>query len=117
MLKKINRIHLKKQYDSVFHSGRKYVSRHIVVYIMKNAVCLNRYGIIASKKVGRANIRNLAKRRMRHIMQATKARTKPGYDFTIICRGNIKTAGYGDLLQEFMNILKKADLYVEEIGN
>ena len=117
MLKKINRIHLKKQYDAVFKSGRKHLSKHIIVYIMKNEVNVNRYGIIASKKVGKANVRNQAKRRMRHILKATKDMTKTGYDFTVVCRGNIKTARHGGLHQEFVSILKKAGLYVEAMGN
>ena len=117
MLNKTNRIHLKKQYDVIFRKGKKYVLPHLIIYILTNELGWNRYGIIASKKVGKAPIRNLAKRRMRHVVRITLPQTKTGYDFVIVCRNSICTASFQSLYQEFNGVLKKDGLYVKNVGD
>jgi ribonuclease P protein component len=112
MLEKKNRIHLKPQYDAIFKANRKFVSPCIVMYICRNDLSYGRYGVIASKKVGKAHVRNLAKRRLRGLIRAHMSRVKPGFDLVIICRGRIAATAYSKLRAEFISALKKGNIYV-----
>jgi ribonuclease P protein component len=114
MLQKNNRVHLKKQYDTIFKANKKIVSPYMVVYIRRNQLPDNRYGVIASKKVGKAHERNLAKRRVRHMVRETMPCVKTGWDMIIICRAGITAAGYDRLKKDFAAVLKRGSLYVEK---
>jgi ribonuclease P protein component len=112
MLAKKNRVHLKKQYDSIFRANRKVVTGHMVFFLRQNKLEYNRCGVIASKKVGRAHVRNLAKRRVRQLIRENMESIRGGYDLVVICRAHIDTALYAKLQAELVYALKKGDIYV-----
>lgn len=46
------------QFRYVYHKGRSFANRRLVMYIIKNGTAENRLGISVSKKVGKSVVRS-----------------------------------------------------------
>lgn len=110
MLGTVNTLRKKKEYSYVFRAGRKQVGRFMVIYVVRNGLESNRYGFIASKKVGNAVVRNRAKRRLREFIRKLDPDYKTGFDIVLIARAKIHTAGFQDIVVEGEQLLKRAGL-------
>lgn len=107
---KLTPIKRSKEYGRVYQAGRKFVGRFMVLYLAKNGLQINRYGIVASKKVGNAVTRNRAKRRLREIAKRMDKQLGKGYDFIFLARSGVDTAIFGDILAESEKLIRKAGL-------
>jgi len=67
----------------------------------------SRFGIIATKKVGHAVIRNLLRRRVREILRAHGDKLAQGLRVVIIVRNRAATAGYADLEKDFLKLMRR----------
>ena len=65
-LKKIN------QFNYIYRKGERKSSKHFSLYIVKSKYSNYKIGYSISKKVGKANQRNLLKRRMKEIVRINK---------------------------------------------
>ncbi len=65
-----------------------------------------RLGITVSKKIGKATVRNRAKRRLREVFLANRERLCGGYDIVIVARVRTANASFQKLCGDF---LKAAD--------
>ena len=74
-----------------------------IVYL-KNEMNYNRYCISVSKKIGKANIRNLYKRRIKDILMKNKV--DKSYDCVIILRKAILDINYINIKEELLSILE-----------
>ncbi|NLV20937.1 MAG: ribonuclease P protein component [Syntrophomonadaceae bacterium] len=110
MLNKKFRISNGEDYNYIFKNGKKIQAKFIIVFMAANHLEYDRFGIVTSKKVGNAVLRNLAKRRMRSIIQTHLSEIKPGFDLVIVARFNINKASYAALEKDFLHAVKKAGL-------
>lgn len=110
MLNKKYRINRKEEYNHIYNNGKKIQGKYIIIFLTANNMEYNRFGIVTSKKVGHAVQRNLAKRRIRAIIQNHLPAFKTGFDLVIVARYNIKDALYAALEKDFLNAIKKAQL-------
>ena len=85
-------------------------AKYIIVFVTANNLEYNRFGIVTSKKVGNAVLRNQAKRRLRAIVQTHLPQLTTGFDLVIVARFNIKEAIFAALEKDFLNAVKKAKL-------
>ena len=46
------------EFLNVYHHGKSYANRYLVMYLLKNGSSENRYGITVSKKVGNSVVRH-----------------------------------------------------------
>lgn len=70
----------------------------------------SRFGIITTKRLGHAVVRNLLRRRIREILRAHGAPLSHGRYVVIIPRHTAATATYGELEQDFLRLLKRAHI-------
>jgi len=63
-----------------------------------------RIGLTVSRKVGKAVVRNLVKRRLREIFRKNKARIPAGMDLIFIARREAATASFAVLTEEILNL-------------
>lgn len=110
MLKKEFRINRAQDYNDIFKNGKKYIGKHIIVFMKGNNLNNNRFGIVTSKKIGNAVIRNRAKRRIRAVIQQESNKLNNSYDIVIIGRVNIKNVSFEAIKQDFLYIMKKGKL-------
>jgi ribonuclease P protein component len=98
------------QYGNVYEHGKTWVNRHLVVKTVSTQASITRYGFSVSKRVGKAVVRNLVKRRLREIVR--KESLKPGWDLVIIARPPSARLAYPELQSSLIKLLKKAGLIV-----
>lgn len=105
---------LKKDSDfrKVYKTGKSIANRHLVMYTLKNGSDTNRVGISVSKKVGKANVRNKARRRIKESYRLNiDGKIKKGYDIVFIARVAINDIDYIDVEKSMKHLVKKANLF------
>lgn len=110
MLKRELRINKAGEYKLVYEKGQKFSGQYIIMYTRENKLPYNRFGFVASKKIGNAVVRNRVKRQLRSIINEVKDDIKKGYDVVIICRHNISGYTFSLLHKDVLKTLKKAGL-------
>lgn len=88
--------------------GRTWADRNLVLKIETNEIGGTRIGIITSKKVGGAVMRNLIRRRLKEIMRSLPL--GEGYDIVVIARLPARTAPFSELAQSVRKLTWRAGL-------
>ena len=94
------------QFQKLYKKGKSVVSPCLIVYAKKNGQNYNRLGITASKKIGKAVVRNRAKRRIRELYRTNFDKLMTGYDFVIVARSKTASVDYATLLSAFMGAVE-----------
>lgn len=105
---------LRKDSDfrKVYKQGKSLANRYLVMYTLNNKSDINHVGISVSKKVGKANVRNKARRRIKESYRLNiDGKIKKGYDIIFIARVAIKDIDYIDVEKAMKHLVKKANLY------
>lgn len=100
------------QYDSVFRSGSNRANKELVIRVLPNNLEYSRFGIIVSRRVGKAVVRNRIKRLIREVIRKTAL--KPGYDIVFIARLPSAEAKYSQIEESIKDLLLNAGLIAGE---
>jgi ribonuclease P protein component len=73
------------------------------------AVC-SRLGVVVSRKIGKANVRNRAKRLLREVFRQNQQRLALECDLVLIARRSIVGLGYSQVDAQYLRLLDKAGL-------
>ena len=92
-----------EEIQKIIKSSRKLVNKYFVIYYTKNTLDYNRYCISVSKKIGKAHVRNLYKRRIKDILM--KNNSNNSVDYVIILRTSILKVSYQTIKDELLNII------------
>lgn len=107
-LPKSRRLLKRAQFQQVMAEGRKAVSPYLIVIARPSpAGGPSRLGIIASKKVGNAVMRNRAKRRIRESFRSF-AELAAGWDFVVIARQQATVVPFSVVDYHLKKALRKA---------
>lgn len=103
---------LKENYEfrRMYRKGASAVSGSMVLYCRKNNRGNNRLGITVSVKLGKAVVRNRAKRRLREVYRLNTPALKQGWDIVLVGRARTVTAPWKELNATFLRLAKKLDL-------
>ena len=93
-----------EEIQKIVKLSKKIISKYFIIYYNVNNYNFNRYCISVSKKIGKANVRNLYKRRVKDIIM--KNNIDNSYDYVIILRKPILEISYKKIEIELINILK-----------
>ena len=105
---------LNKQFRKLYQKGTSHVSPSVVMYAKQNGLSANRLGITVSKKIGKAVIRNRAKRRLREIFRINLPNIKSGYDFVLVARGRTASVSHQKLTEDFIAAAKAVGVLKDE---
>lgn len=94
-----------EEIKNIIDKSNKIVSKYFIIYYVNNDFKYNRYCISVSKKIGKANTRNLYKRRIKDIIM--KNYINNNKDYVIILRNSILDSNYSDLKVELIELLKE----------
>lgn len=78
---------------------------------------INQLGIVTSKKLGNAVMRNKLKRQIKEIYRYYGERLKAGTMLIVVARDNMIGEDYAKMRSVFGGMLKKLRLFNEEINN
>jgi ribonuclease P protein component len=110
MLPKEIRLRKKGEFRQIYDQGRKYFGKYMLLFVVINGLEMNRYGIVASKKVGNAVIRNRSRRQVREIVRNAHGNLQPGNDMILVIKSSAVGVSFVDLQQDFASLCKKARL-------
>jgi len=110
MLKNINRLRDNRSFNRAYKNGRRINGRYVLLFVTANETAHNRFGIVTSKKTGKAVARNLYKRRLRAILEKEMDRLSGSHDVVVVARHNIGEANFAALQKDMLIVLRKAGL-------
>ena len=108
----MEKIKKNSDFQLIYNKGDKFFGHYFLLYIKKNNINQNRFGVVVSKKVGHAVCRVRLKRLFREIYRENENDLKLSNDYIFIAK---KTAGekfkelkMQELKKDVLRILKRA---------
>ena len=109
---KAERLRKRKEFLGVYERGDKIQSTYFVLYILENGRPHHRLGVTASRKIGRAVVRNRIKRHLREIFRTNKQAVFPHCDLVVNAKRSAARARnqqiQEDILKGIMRWKRKA---------
>ena len=88
---------------------------NLVLYARKNRLDVNRVGITVGKKLGKAHVRNRARRRIREIYRLNEEKFQPGWDIVVVARSRAVDAPFDKLTKSYLTLAKRAGILREDV--
>jgi ribonuclease P protein component len=109
-LPKPKRLAKRREFLRVYETGRKLFSRYTVVFFASNDLPHSRVGITATKKLGKANVRNRLKRWTREVFR--RQREPLGLDdrrldIVVNVKPNAAEASFADYRDDLSRLLAR----------
>lgn len=101
-----------KDFQIVYHAGRSYANKYLVMYIRKNDMCRNRLGISVSKKVGNSVVRHHLTRLVRESYRLQEEHFLCGYDIITVVRVNARNSTFADIKSALIHLGKLHKIYI-----
>ena len=104
------RLRFNADFQRVRQKGRSWANRLMVLSALPNDLEHSRFGFAASKRIGKAVIRNRARRRMREAVRLRRDLIAEGWDMVFIARPAIRHANYVEIVRAIENLVRRASL-------
>lgn len=105
-LTKDRRLRKASDFKAVRQEGRSWDNRLVVMRVRANGTGKTRIGFSVSRRLGKAVVRNLVKRRLREA--ARSAPLPVGWDVVLIARTGAARTTYAELLKAVLDVSSKA---------
>ena len=102
------------EFQLVYKKGKSLANKHIVMFVLKNDKGINRLGISASKKNGKAVVRNKLRRRLKEAFRALQPDILTGYDIVILPRADMAEAGFQEVKSSTKHLLRKHNMWRQD---
>jgi ribonuclease P protein component len=96
------RIRKKKDFLILYKKGSRYKSKYFNLIYLSNALGYSRVGVVASRKIGNAVVRNKVKRWMRELFRRNKTLLEFPVDLLIVAAGEIREADWPELKEQYL---------------
>jgi ribonuclease P protein component len=101
-------------FDRVRSEGRLWQHSFVAMAVAPNVLGHNRYGFVASRRLGGAVVRNRVRRVLREIVRLSTPSLKSGFDMTFIARNAIVGQPYSKIKAALEDLFRRAGLWQEE---
>jgi ribonuclease P protein component len=101
------RIRKKKDFLILYKKGSRYKSKYFSLIYSFNALPYSRVGVVASRKVGEAVVRNKVKRRMRELFRRNKDLLGTPVDLLIVAGPEMPRAEWTQLKEEYLRGMRE----------
>ncbi len=115
-LPKQRRLTKRREYLRVYETGRKLFSRYCVLFFAASDLSFSRIGITATKRIGKANVRNRVKRWTREIYRLERAQLgldENTLDIVVNTKPNAAAAKFREFRDDLIRVLQR----LREDGN
>lgn len=93
------------EFGYVYKNGRSFANRYLIVYIIRNDLSYNRYGISVSSKVGNSVVRHRLTRLIRESIRLSGHMFNSGLDIVVVARSGAKGKKYEDVNSAFLHLM------------
>jgi ribonuclease P protein component len=100
------RLRRRGEFQRVFDSGRRAHGRYLTVIAAPSSATTTRLGIVASRKLGGAVVRNRAKRLIREVFRTSIVSRGP-LDLVVIPKPALLEAPFEGLSRDFQIVLRR----------
>ena len=100
------RIRKKKEFILLYKKGNRYRGRYFTLIYLTNDLSYSRMAVVASKKVGRAVVRNKVKRRLRTLYRRNKQMLQKNLDLVIIAKKEAHAVPWQTLKNDYITALQ-----------
>ena len=107
-LPRTRRLARRGEFLRVYETGRKHFSRYCVLFVAPNDLTYSRIGITATKKLGKATVRNRLKRWTREIYRREREKLQldsQSLDFVVNVKPNAGEAAFPDYREDLQRLL------------
>jgi len=104
------RLRENEEFQKVRREGLSWTQPLMVLCVLPNGLPHSRFGFSVSRRVGKANVRNRAKRVMREAVRRKMLEIPPGHDLVFIARAPIARAPFLEVEAAVEGLLSQAGL-------
>jgi ribonuclease P protein component len=98
-------------FREAYDGGRKFVGRHMVLWLRTGEDAALRLGVVSSRRVGGAVERNRARRRLRALFRTERSSLRPvATDLVLVARASCVRAPWIELTDDFRSLAVRAGL-------
>lgn len=101
-----NSIKKNREFVKVYHHGKSYANKYLVMYVLSNDIEENRFGITVSKKVGNSVVRHRTTRLIRESIRLHLDEFEKGYDIVIVARVTAKGRKFSEVESAVLHLGK-----------
>jgi ribonuclease P protein component len=109
-LPKEKRLAKRREFLRVYETGRKLFSRYSVLFFAANDLPHSRVGVTATKKLGKAHVRNRLKRWTREVYRRQRdplGLDSQALDFVVNVKPNAAKASFDEYSQDLSRVLQR----------
>lgn len=103
----IERVRRRPEFERIYAAGARIHARFMTLFVLTNGGTAPRFGVAATKKLGSAVERNLAKRRAREVFRRHKITA--GLDIVIVPRREMLDVPFSSLEADYQAALTRRD--------
>jgi ribonuclease P protein component len=113
-LNRRHRLSDKERFRQVRQTGASYTHPLMVLCLLPNDEAISRCGFTVSRRVGKAVVRNRARRRLSEAVRLLWERVAPGWDMVWVARPTIVKVEFAELQVACKRLLRRANMLREE---
>ena len=102
----VNSIKKNEEFREIYHSGKSYANKYLVMYVKKSDSETGRLGISVSKKVGNSVVRHRIKRLIRESYRLNESKFHSGWDIVVVARQGAKGRNYFEINSAMLHLAK-----------
>ncbi len=93
-------------FKEVYHIGKSYANKYLIMYVKRNNGDSNRLGISVSKKVGNSVVRHRVKRLIMEGYRLSEDSLCRGLDIIVVARNNAKDKKFEEIESALLHLIK-----------
>ena len=110
-LKRERMLKRRSEFQRVYHKGKSYAGRYLILYVFKNYKGeKDHLGFAAGKKLGCAAVRNRVKRLLREAVRLEQEKIPKGVTLLLVGRAATAKGKTQEVRADFLKLLRKAHL-------
>ena len=91
----------------MYREGRRRAGATFVIFVRRNGLPRDRFGMSVKKSLGNAVVRNRIRRRVREILRLHREEIAPGWDMVIHPSRAVATMNFAKLETELLSLLPR----------